>query len=106
MDAQTYALIGTIIGVLGGPLAYLIQQARADRKDTWRQMREVQGWAQSLVENYLHSNTQAMQSTANGLNRVADVLGGCEAAQLARRERQQQGRIPPIPAIAPKMTGD
>ena len=59
-----------------------------------------------VIETHIHTSTQAMQTMANGFNRMADVIGNCEEAQLARRERDRQGRIPPIPQIVPKMTGD
>jgi len=60
----------------------------------------------SVIENHIHHSTLTIQSISNGFNRIADVIGGCEEAQQGRRERDRQGRIPEIPRVVPKMTGD
>lgn len=94
-ETELLRILGGLIASMMGGFGLMLRAVlkRAERTD-------------GIIENHIHQNTLTMQSVANGFNRMAEVIGGCEEAQLARRERQQQGRIPPIPSIVPKMTGD
>ena len=94
-ETELLRILGGLIAAMTGGFGLMLRAVlkRAERAD-------------GIIENHIHQNTLALQSVANGCNRMADMVGGCEEAQIARRERQQQGRIPPIPAIVPKMAGD
>ena len=94
-ETELLRILGGLIGCMTGGFGLMLRAVlkRAERSD-------------SIIENHLHENTIAQAQVASAVNRVADVLGNCEDAQVARRERQQQGRMAPIPQIVPKMTGD
>ena len=83
------SLVACVIGAFGLILRSVLQRLKQ---------------SDHVIENHIHQSTQAMQSMSNGFNRMADVIGSCQDAQQARRQRDQEGKTLDIPRVVPKMT--